>query len=503
MKTWRHPELGEIGPIRLEDQPRKVWGHLYWPSERWDELSPSDIEQMKAQVVTLFDVIPGRRKDLPNVTSQVRPELEALLSSHHDEGFEPAYRAEMSSAEAMWTPTDDSLERRRVLTPRSVFAVVARDGLVRRTVTAFRPTPRYRSVKWDEGDRRRYAEDYFGRQTRMRVDDVASAVVADLKRCVEVPRDSKGLWWLASAVGQGRLLREREEVRVVLEPAERLLAAVEPGLVKELASGLEWDKLEDELASALKEERPEDFEGWLADVESVLAVADALGVEGEAKAFLEQADRLIPWVPLEWGHLLEVARSRLDGFEARAPAARLWGAVAEALVSASVRAEEPTIRPVSRLVDRLIPAGPESLIERIVLFALVARAGASLYRPIHSALQSLRVAAPVPQMGGKEEPEVVAEVLGGELDWPPHVRVFVIDEQYPAGLEVTESAREAGAPLWQFEREDESAWVVVVAGEEPLQGGDLAALVEEAEHREDVVIAARELQPTQATKERR
>lgn len=501
MKTWRHPELGEIGLIPEKLAPKKLWRHFYDPRERWHALCDADVVGMRLEVEALVGVARDKSTQLPTVEPERWRALKPLFLRHHQDAYGPTYLREMALADACWTPEMDGQLRHCVLTPNAVFGVVQLDHFLSWVVTAYRPLPRSGNVELGEDEIRPYAENYYLRKTSIGVEGFTNRVVLELRRCVEVPQELNGLWWLASAVGQGRLLREREEVRVVLEPAERLLAAVEPGLVKELASGLEWEELEDEFVSALKEDRPEDFEAWLADVESVLAVADALGAVAETKAFLEQTERLIPWVPLEWAHLLDMAQSRLDGFEAGASVTRLWGAVAEALVSASLRAGEPTIRPVARLVDRLIPAKPESLIGRIE--AVADRVGGWLQGALDSAIRGLRVEAPVPQMGGDDEPRVVAEVLGGTLDGLPHVRVFVIDEQYPAGVEVTESARESGAPLWQFEREDESAWVVVVAGEEPAHGGDLSALVEEAEHREDVGIAARELQPTQATKERR
>ncbi|MCB0221589.1 MAG: hypothetical protein KDH09_17960, partial [Chrysiogenetes bacterium] len=323
MSAWKHPLLGPIDLIPPNLCPKKVWRHLYDRHEHWERVCKADIAAMRRDAEKILGVARASRCELPSLAGE--RQARELLVAHHDATYAPAYSSEMSSPDTAWTPSMDSSHRHRALTPRSVFIVVQLDRPRSWVVTAFRPHPSTVGVNWDEADLRRHAVSYFQKEPGVKVEERALAVAENLRRVSGPSSTPKELWWLASAVGHGRLLRHVPDVHDALPAAESALSATPVSVLQELRAALGWELLEGRLADALKDSRPEDLEAVLADAEELLAVASAVGAELEAAAFCDEAELLLPWIPAEWAHVAERARA-LAATAEPSPVMRLWGA---------------------------------------------------------------------------------------------------------------------------------------------------------------------------------
>ena len=317
MKAWTHPSLGSIELIPRRLRPKKVWQHFYDAGEHWERVCNADVVALRGQAEAAVGVVRARKSDLPQLSAERWRRARDLLTSHHDANYAPAYREEMSSPDTIWTPSADAINRHKALTPRSVFIVVQMEPLYSWVVTAFRPHPPVQDVELDEADLRRHGAWYFRKETGVNIDEFALAVVDNLRRSSQPPTSARSLWWLASAVGYGRLLGHIPDVHDALLLAEKTLSETPVAVLQQLRQLLGWEPLAGQLAQTIKETRPEGLEAVLAEAEELLAVAAALGVTSEAEAFCEEAEMLISWLPSEWAHLADHARHRVQGFTAQ------------------------------------------------------------------------------------------------------------------------------------------------------------------------------------------
>lgn len=502
MSTTTHPSLGPIELIPPKLCPKKVWQHFYDAGEHWERVCAVDVAAMRREAEAIVGVARATERELPQLAGERWRRASDLLVAHHDSTYAPAYSAEMSSPETVWTSAMDGKHRHQALTPRSVFVVVQLDRPRSWVVTAFRPHPPVRGVDWDEAELRRHGVWYFRKETGVNVDDFAAVVAENLRRVSSTPSTTKDLWWLASAVGYGRLLQDVPEVHDALAGAEAALSEAPNSLLEELRRALDWQPLFQRLADALKETRSEDLEVVLAEAEELLAVGAVVGAEPEAESFCAEAEMLLPWLPFEWAHVADRACHRLRATAAQPSlVARLWSAVEDAATAAVAREAAPSVRPASRLVDALIPQ-PRWSIWRDRIAGFPERAIASVAFWIDRSIEGLTMAPLAPTMGGSGVAKDEWAVRGRPAPGAPHYRVFVVDEAYPDGWEVTEQFTDADGELWRLDA-NEPALVVIIAGERPLVGLGMAQVLNEASARDDVVARARELQPSHAAKARR
>lgn len=503
MRAWAHPSLGPIDLIPRKLCPKKVWQHFYDPGEHWERVCAVDVAVMRRETEAIVGTARATARELPRLAGERWRRARDLLVAHHDGNYAPAYFSEMSSPETVWTSSVDGAHRHQALTPRSVFIVIQLDRPRSWVVTAFRPHPPVQDVEWDEAELRRHGGWYFRKETGVNVDDLAPAVAVNLRRVSSTPSTTKDLWWLASAVGYGRLLLHVPEVHDALAGAEAALSETPDSLLEELRRALDWQPLVERLADALKEARSEDLEVVLAEAEELLAVGAVVGAEPEAEAFCDEAEMLLPWLPAEWAHVADRARHRLRATAAQPSlVVRLWSAVEEAATAALAREMAPAVRPASRLVDALIPQQPRWSIWRDRIADLAERATAAATSWIDRSIDGLTIAPLAPTMGGSGVANDEWAVRGRPAPGAPHYRVFVVDEAHPDGWEVTEQFTDADGELWRLDA-NEQALVVIIAGERPLVGLGMAQVLNEASTRDDAVARARELQPTHATKARR
>lgn len=497
MTAWRHPRLGTIELLPPSRRPKKVWAHFYSVAEHWERLCGLDINPMRETT----ELIVGRRRedcdDIGWLDGTTRwSEARTQMVRDHDVAYGPAYQAEMTSSETLWTQEMDASFRHKALTPRSVFIVVELNQ-PSWVVTAFRPHPQTWRVDWDEADLRRHAEWYFQRDTGMNLENLRPTVATNLRRSSgAVPGTARDLWWLASAVGYGRLLSRHAEVRAALSAGEQVLGAVREEVIAALRSSLDWEGCSRRLAAALTDVRSEELEAVLATSEELLAVAGTIGAELRAESFCADAEALIVWLPSEWAHLIEHAASRRDTFsDSESLVVRLWAAVEDAAIGAALREKEAAVRPAARLVDALISDRP-GLVRRAQSFARGTWSAVAGW--VRDTLDAVTITRPAPALASAQS-EAAWELHGHAAKDAPQHRVFIVDDDYPNGVEVTHRINSDGK-LWQFERSDERVWMIVVASKTVLPGTTLESLLDDAAHLEDAVIDARELQPSQTTK---
>ena len=492
MSTWTHPALGPIELIPPEHGPKKVWKHFYDVAEHWERICEQDVAAMRSAGEAVVGV---RREDyyaLPWMDAERWREGRALLLGHHDTAYAPTYLSEMASPETQWTEGMDRQHRHKALTPRSIFVVVQLDQ-PSWVVTAYRPHPLTTNVEWGERDLRRYAEEHFLKRTSMDIESLVQAAADNLERASSsVPTSVGEVWWLASAVGYGRMLSQHERVSVTLPAAESTLEATGEELRLELQNALDWGGSLDRIAAALKEDRPESLEDVLIASEEMLVVATALGIETRIEEFLAEAEVLLSWSPPEWTSVGDMATQRGRSFgDSCAQALRLWEAIENAAIGAVLRRSEPAFRPEASLVDVLLPN--PGLLERLTAMPAYLTGYASEW--LRTTLDNITVTAPAPAMGGEHTGVKDRVVKGGPAPNAPHFRVFIVDEENRAGYEITGEFKEPDSELWCIDQTDVQALIVIIGAPHPLPGLALESLLSHAESREDTFVAVEHLIP--------
>lgn len=490
---WVHPTIGAIEPLPRGLQPAKVWKHFYDRAQHWERLCGRDVGAMRYEAEAVVGVRRDEHAELPQMNGKRWRRVGELSAVHHDLAYGPVYMTGIAAAEALWTAVPDTERRHRVLTPEAVFVVVQCNDW-NWVVTAYRPLPPTRGVDWDEADIRRYATEYFRRQTSMHADHLARTTSESLRRVTTVvPRSVNDVWWLASAIGYGRLLANRAEVADTLPTAEAVLGATSPELVAELARELDWEGCLRRLAAGLKDERSEEIEAILSVAETLLAVAGVVGAEAATEGFCVEAEALLAWMPPAWEHLGECAASRQEALGASEhPVVRFWSMVEDATLAAMMRELVPAAPTASPLVTELVAATARWRTWRHRL-TQVAQAPSELAAWVASSLGTIRVEHPIPAMGETGRPAGVLDVRGRPASEAPHFRLFVVDEAHPDGREVTRDFGSGDEPLWHMDPGDQAALIILIASTTLVGGDDLSSVLAEAENRDDVAVGAKEV----------
>jgi len=495
MRPWMHPKLGRIEPIPPKLQPKKVWAHFYDPAEHWERLTTHHLTGMRSAAERIVGSSRAACPGLPRLGARLRDPVYRLLQEHHELAYGPAYLAEMASTQTEWTLGMDVQHRHRACTPRGVFVVVQLDE-PSWVVTAYRPHPPVQGVDWQEADFVRQARKKFEREAYMNLERMAQVAAENLARVTGArPASVNDLWWLASAVGYGQALEDSAEVRALLPAAEADLSAVEPSLVTALVDALDWEGTLDRIAKGLEDDRLEELESALEAAEELLVVGETLGAE-EQRRFLTQIEDLLPWLPAQWVHLVELAaaRSRVFGGD-RNLAGELWESVADQAMGALVRASIPVVvREPAILASELLAQVPKWRRWQAQVVGLPARAAESVRVWVNRSLSGIRVLPPAPAMGGGEQAEAW-EVRGLPASGDVLARVFVVDAQNPDGYEVTDHFVPADGYLWRIDNDGDAALVIVVAGESAVTGNTLEEVLARVASRPDAYAEVRLLTP--------
>lgn len=474
MRSIDHPILGPVLWLAVDVQASKVWKHFYSRTESWHRVAAADPAQLRRPVEALLGTTRCDSEKLPWTWLRA----EKLLAVHHDDIYGPAYMAELAEPGTICTTTPDASFQRKALTPKGVFVVLRQRGAVNDVATAFCPHPRVNFVL-DERDQRNYAARYFERQTIMRPSRNGSSTRDDA-----VPQTVAELWRQAVEVGESATA---QDVRTA-----RLRETVSPELLERLFDSIEWNKAEEAISDALSEDAPEELEGALLDAEELVLVAGVLGREALAAEFLTRLEPVIAWTPASWLAVGELAARRIEALASvhGAPAAALWQAVRAAQLGDALREAAPARRRATRLVDELLPE--PGLFDRLQL-AITQGIGEGAVRSrdwAGNVLALLRPAPSRPQMGTPATSQW--ELPGGGPPPAGDVRVFVVDNLYPAGHDVTANWL-ARVPTWQFEQPGQRALVVLVLSDETIPNIGLPALIAHAETRAGLRVVAREV----------
>lgn len=489
MTSSKHPALGPIHPMPPGRLPKKVWKHFYSPTEHWDRLCEADVGALRSRTE---EIVGLKRDHYEELETQVERQARNALTTDHDRWYGPVYGREVAEPHTKWTPNLDERCRHNALSPRSVFIVVQLDQ-PSWIVTAFRPHPRFRTRELNEAELRRHACDYFRRRTGTNVETLVKSIAENLRRSTETPNTVNELWWLAAAVGYGRMVAQYPSIIAPLALAEAALSKTSPGLRAELARELDWEVALGGIAAGLHEERPEDIEGALADAEDLLAAANALGADRDVETFLNEiAPLIIASLPSDWSHIGDFATQRLSMFgDTAGPLSKLWAAVADASTASLVRetARAPTESPWSNL--------------RVRIAKLTGRASRTLDEWVETSLDGLSVAQPAPTLGTPARVGDPWFVEGRPAAGAPSYRVFVVDDDHSTGFEVTSQFTAEDGRLWTIDAREDQALVVIFAAPTPIDGATLEEVLSNAAARDDVAVRFRELQPTQVTKAER
>lgn len=463
--------FGKVEAIEARHQPKKVWKHFHDPAEHWDRLAGQDLTGLRLEAEELVGELRFDQPELPDLSGQRKLRAHEVLRRHHDDYYGPIYLTELSSHETRWAETIDRRHRQHALTPRSVYVIVQLDD-PSVVITAFRSKPPTRGIDWEEEDFRRHGLWLLIREDTMNRADLKRRTMEELRRTVERPPTSaREAWWMASAVGFGRVLADDEEGRALVTAGEESLRALAPALRSELARALDWDGTRQRLASGIEAERSEDLEEALADAEDLLVVADAIGENATAKDLCVYAAGLLGRLPAAWAHVAERAQVLLDRTADRTrPIARLWATVA------SASEDNPLLSQWRARLARWLFAGARDVQHWMI-----------------RSLDGIAVTAPAPAM--RTAPSVSWDVRGVPAAEAPHHRVFIVDEAHPAGYEVTSHFIAADGLLWNFGRPDDRAVLVVVAGAAVIGGRSLDEILADAERRSDVHVGVRGLTP--------
>ena len=472
MRAIDHPVLGPVMWLSVDLQPLKVWKHFYSPAEVWQELVDADPAQLRGQVEQLLKMTWTDSSELPPAWKKA----EARLTADHDELYGPAYLEELSNPGTRYSAGLYANQRWKALTPKGVFGVLRSAGAVLQVVTAFRPHPRTKFVMNEEG-RQRYAALYFERHTGMQQNRSN-----DAEREKVTPRTVAELWLRAAEVGA-----DSRSDGVGDNP---LNAIVGQELVEQLFKSIDWLGAEAAVVSALRADDLDDFEAALLDVEELLHVSTVLGRMALAEDFLTRLEPVIVWTPAEWRAVADLAARRAESLVAARdePAARLWNTVQSALLGNALREAAPTRRPLTSLVDELLPELVQFDWMRD-FFVGRGKTGAAPTQWLDSVWPKVAVRQDAMAMSA----DVATEVwelpgLGGPPD--AHLRVFVVDSEHAEGTEVTEHWL-AQVESWRFETPGQEAVVVLVVSDNELPAETLPKLVEAAKAGGNLRIVAK------------
>ena len=473
-RPMRAPALtrfGKVEAIEARHQPTKAWKHFHDPAEHWERLAEQDLTDLHLEAEHLIGAQRFEQPALPDLSGQRKHRAHEALRRHHDNHYAPIYLTELSSRETRWTETVDKRHRQHALTPRSVYVVVQLDD-PSVVITAFRPKPPTIGIDWEEEDFRHHGLWRLSREDTMNRADLKRQTLEELRRRITRPLTSvREAWWMASAVGFGRVLADDEEGRTLVTAGEEALRALAPALRSELARTLDWERNRQSLAGGIEAERSEDLENALADTENLLVVADAIGEDATAKDLCVYAAELLTQLPVAWSHLVERTQVLLDhAVDRTRPIARLWATV----VSASE--DNPLMFQWRARLARWLFAGSWDIQHWMI-----------------QSLGGIVVTTPAPAM--RTASSASWEVHGIPAAGAPHHRVFIVDYAHPAGYEVTSHFIPDDGLLWNFDRPDERAVLVVVAGRAAITERSLDEVVVDAERRSDVHIGVLNLTP--------
>lgn len=442
MKTWMHPELGEVAELSDKAKPLKAWNHVLKVSEDWAALTGV----AHAAAVSLADQAecPSWGRHEGRVLPRGWPTTcFCCLHALHDDVWRSVYGRELMETTKLGNQRRNP-KRRMLSTPRGCIIVVQQGCII----SVYRPHPPGLNVPFSEQDFIEQADYVLDKNTGARTMTAQQA----LRRALDHPTP---VWHVSLALGHARATGgwTEEECQRVQQRLKRVPAAVKASLVPSA-------ELFDSLEAAQDETDSSELEPVVDGLADWLVVTELLHGNTSARAILEHAAALVTLAPPAWLALQPLVTDRAA--EARGVAADWWVELDE-MLGALRLAEVPAVHLAEATLAQKVAAEPVWAAMWAPLQALEARA-----------IQATRptLAARVAELGSDSATGVTAT---GPL--PDGARVFMVDAEHPEGEELTDEW-EADEVIWELDHPDVPTWLVTVYGGVP--GTTLAAVLEAA-----------------------
>lgn len=465
MRPTRRDDLGEILPIDVRMQPRKVVKHFYNPVERWDQLVDIDMQTLVDEARAAGWGGAVATDEAPAADSRGA----VALRRHHDMHYAPVYLDALAAETTRWAP-QTRVGAARALACSVEGVLVAFDRGPRcKVVTAFRPDLPMRGVHPTNEDfvleaRRRWRLSVDRTERRLE-EDLADAVASD-------QGDVLSAWRLAVALG-----RARGSLVGVPSPltakAETHLHAVDHDTRRALLASIDEEDRLDALTDAILEGDGAETLDRLLALEDVVAAALALGDVARAERLTEEAAVRVSCAGPELVGLAADAEERA----AAAPQelSRYWRELGTEILANAIR-----LAPPARTRNEL-PAFASAWLQTLL---------ASTRATLASLIDAVSVASPALSRHEHAQ-EIVAEgsAVSGAM-----LRAFVVDRDHPSGEDVSDMISHQGA-RWSFRgwlvEPDDGAVLVVIAveGRGTAEGRPLADLLAHADESQQIDTA--------------
>lgn len=439
MKTWTHPELGEVGELDPDLQYWKVWKHLLEPNERWDRLTGTPRESLIS--TSRANGCPGWKRQ--DGSPRVGPSCRRCLERLHNETWREVYGRELVESVAH-APHRRDPTKHCVVSVRGCFFVLQKAVVL----TVFRPDSKGSDVLWDEADYKRHAVRYFQNTTGRIQMQPAEARKLDINRAAEV-------WSLALAYGDGAGWSPEDR-----EAVAQRLRSVPPPVRQRLRP---TEALYDALEAALEERAVDELELVVDGLADWLRVVELLHGNTAAQDILEHSADIVALAPAPWLALQPLVDERRAQAEGVAAA---WWEELDELLGALRLSEVPVVHPAPSTLAAKVAGRVEAPPRLATLWSALRRLGTRFMQPSQP-----RFAARVAELGGDTATEVR---VTGPL--PAGVRVFVVDGDHPDGEELTEDWPLGS--IWELDHPEDETWLVTVSGD--VAGTSLAQVLEAA-----------------------
>ncbi len=442
MKTWMHPELGEVGELRPKQSPLKTWNHLLKASENWTVLTGVAHADLSNR---------ARAAGCPNwrrvkKVAWLAPCTDCLRQVH-DQHWRATYGRELVTTTKLGRQLHRA-KRWTLASPQGCIIIVDRGQII----SVYRPHPEGLTVPFSEQDFRDQCDHVLRKDTGARAMTPQEAQ----RRPLDSPT---ALWHVALALSHAEATGawSAEECGAVRERIATVPAAVKAILLPDAA-------LFDALEAAQDEPEADELEPLVDTVADWLAVVERVHGNTAAQDVLEQSADIVALAPAAWLALQPLVDERRA--QAKGMAAAWWEELDE-LLGALRLAEVPAVHAAPSMLAAKVAAREDVPSLLATLWSTLSSLGQRLGQPAQPNLVE-RVATEL------SNGQAVDVKVTGPL--PSGVRVFVVDGDHPRGEELT-----ADWPLgsiWELDHPGDETWLVTVSGN--VAGASLAEVIEAA-----------------------
>jgi hypothetical protein len=448
VKTTRREDLGEILPIDVTQQPRKVRKHFYCERECWGALVGVDIGMLVGEFRAAFghEEIGVDDESVPGSRATV------VLHRHHDKFYGPAYLSSLAESTTTWAP--QLLHgATRALACSTDGVLIAFDRLPRcKVVTAFRPDLPLRSVSPTTEDfrheaRRRWRQSVHRSGQHAETEDLADALASDRG-------DLASLWRIVVALGRARAVLEGPAASLLAQ-ADARLQKISPtqqqGMLREIDEAAALDALAD---AVVEGDLPELLNRLVA-LEDILVAVNLLGDEARAARLTDEVAVRASCIGPELVEIAAYAERRAAA--SRGTLQQYWQEVGSEALANAIRLSPPAR-------------------DRSSLLELLSGWVADVVRATQASVAELvsGIAVSQPSLARGERPSEVHAY--GIASTERVLRAFLVDQDHPTGEDVSDLLTRTGLRWsfqgWQVSPGDDAVLVVLTGpDDESLAGG--------------------------------